>query len=120
LIPPQQPLPTVQLPQEENLDVADLAKACAEEMAVLIRNLASRHSSTPLEIIEAILSLRECLTRLKDWNVNLSSVQSLLDPSVRAHGLMGKLTKTLLRLMSQLVRLDQLLGAGTGTYRSLN
>jgi hypothetical protein len=111
----QQAVPTIHLPEDEKLDLLDLATACASELSSLIKCLANRSPSPSIETIEPILALRNCLSRLHDWNINLIGCENLLQPAGKLSGLMGRIAQTLLRLMVKLVHLDELLAAGTGT-----
>jgi hypothetical protein len=114
----QSPLPSIQLPKEDQLDVADLSAACIERLAVLIKSLAGRDSEISLEIVEVVLSLKDCSSRLNDWNASLSGLATLIESPSQTPGLIREITKTLVRLASKLMRLNNVVTADDGMYNT--
>ncbi len=74
-------IPTVELPPSETLDVLGFARGCAQVLNALIQSFAVQSELSPVETVESLLGLKDCLARLEAWNVALSGAASKLNPS---------------------------------------
>ena len=109
-------IPTVELPPSETLDVLGFARGCAQVLNALIQSFAVQSELSPVETVESLLGLKDCLARLEAWNVALSGAASKLNPSTPSSAPLARIAKALLRLSSQLAMLGRLLSVDTGMF----
>jgi len=112
-------IPSAQLPQVKKIDPIELAKICEEDIATIVKRLARCQASGSFENIEAILSLKECLNRLREWRECLSIAKSDADSSaetdwLNSASMMFRISKLQHQLATQIVNFGALIGGNIG------
>lgn len=112
-------VPSVESCGSNTADRAKIIAACQGSLTTTIIQLMKRKSQGPLKTTEAVLSLKECLSRLTEWKPQFSRIQTDEDAAGEeqhfdTNPLLSKITPMLLQLLSLLTEFSDMVRVSSG------